>query len=209
MSKKNIIHPEFNDFLSNYKLLIGSVLPRPIAFVSTISESGVLNLAPFSFFTAISANPPIICFAPMLRFGDAKPKDTLVNIQATGEFVVNVVTEDIIEAMNEAAPEFPEEVNEFEKAGLTPEASLNVRSPRVQESPVNLECKLLKVEHYGHREAGGGSLVIGEVLTFNVREDLLRNGKIDTALLKPVARLAGPEYTTIAGRFSLKRKTLE
>ena len=209
MNEKEIIHPEYNDFLANYKLLLGSVLPRPIAFVSTISEDGVLNLAPFSFFTAVSANPPMICFAPMLRFGDSQPKDTLVNIQDNREFVVNVVSEDIVAAMNETAPEFPAAVDEFERAGLTPADSLKIRPPRVAESPVNLECKLYKIDHFGKRHAGGGSLVVGEVVAFHIRQDLLKDGKIDSGLLRPVARLAGPEYTTIAGAFAMKRKTVE
>ena len=106
-----------------YRLMVGTIVPRPIAFVSTVSPDGVLNLAPFSFFTAISANPPVICFSPMVRGSDGGRKDTLCNVEATREFVVNIVSEDFAERMNACAAEFPPEVDEFEVSGLTPLAS--------------------------------------------------------------------------------------
>ena len=205
MSAKTAIIPESQSPLENYKLLIGSILPRPIAFVSTLDDQGVLNLAPFSFFTAVSAQPPTICFAPLLRFGDSSKKDTLRNIEEQREFVVNVVTEDIVAAMNQTSPEFAADVDEFEVSGLTPQVSDIVKPPRVLESPINMECRLHKVEYIGETGAGGGALVIGEILKFHIRNDLLDSGRIDTGGLKPVARLAGPEYTTIAGRFKLER----
>jgi flavin reductase (DIM6/NTAB) family NADH-FMN oxidoreductase RutF len=106
-----------------YKLMIGAIVPRPIAFVSTESLAGIRNLAPFSFFTAASANPPVICFAPMVRASDGQQKDTLNNIRETGEFVVNIVSEDFAEKMNVCSAEFPPEVDEWERSGLTPVAS--------------------------------------------------------------------------------------
>src|SRR6476660_7939863 len=109
--------------------MVGIIVPRPIAFVSTISADGVLNLAPFSFFTGISANPPVICFSPMIRSSDGQKKDTLRNIEETGEFVVNVVSEDFAQKMNLCAPEYPPEVDEFEASGLTAMPSDLVKPP--------------------------------------------------------------------------------
>jgi flavin reductase (DIM6/NTAB) family NADH-FMN oxidoreductase RutF len=190
----------------NYKLLIGSILPRPIAFVSTISPDGTTNLAPYSFFTGISSKPPTVCFSPARRGTDGGKKDTLINIEATGEFVINVVTEAIMEPMNDSATEFPYGVDEFAQTGLTAIPSLVVKAPRVKESPVNMECKLVQIVNVGPEGPGGGSLVIGEVVMFHVADELLYDGRIDTGLLKPVGRLAGMEYTTLGNRFTLVRK---
>src|SRR6266446_2754413 len=115
-----IITPQEHDYRNIYKLMIGAIVPRPIAFVSTVSPEGILNLAPFSFFTGVSANPPVICFSPMIRGSDGMRKDTLRNIEATKEFVVNVVSEEFAEKMNICSAEFPPEVDEFEASGLTP-----------------------------------------------------------------------------------------
>ena len=127
-----------------YRVLTGVVVPRPIAFVSTVSPDGVNNLAPYSFFNAVASSPPTIVFSSSRRAG-SKSKDTLDNVEATGEFVVNIVSDDIAEAMNRTAAEFPAEVSEFDVAGLTPAASDIVRAPRVAESPVNMECRLQQV----------------------------------------------------------------
>lgn len=201
-----IIDPGDQDLRANYKLLIGSVLPRPIAFVSTADADGRSNLAPFSFFTGITAQPPTVCFAPLRRFSDGQEKDTLRNVRDTGEFVVNVVTEDIVEGANETAAEFAPEVSEFDEAGFTPAACEVVAAPRVLESPISLECRLVQVVDLGPAAAGGGSLVIGEVLRFHVADELLADGRIDTAALRPVGRLAGAEFTTLGRRFTLERK---
>jgi len=200
-----IIDPKNQTFRENYKLLIGSILPRPIAFVSTISKSGIHNLAAYSFFNAITSNPPSVCFAPSRKSSDASKKDTLVNIEETGEFVINVVTENIVEQMNDTAPDFPPEVSEFEEVGLTPVDSQIVKAPRVLESPVNLECKLLQVVEIGPAEPGGGFLVIGEIVLFHIQDALYNSGRIDTEMLNPISRLAGTEYATIGKRFSLSR----
>ncbi len=114
-----IVDPQRESAADVYKLMTAVIVPRPIAFVSTVNTSGQRNLAPFSFFTAVSANPPVICFSPMVRGTDGKTKDTLNNIRATGEFVVNLVSEDLGERMNLTSPEFPPEVDEFDRAGLT------------------------------------------------------------------------------------------
>ena len=201
-----IINPAEQSNKENYKLLIGTVIPRPIAFVATQSPEGRNNLAPFSFFTAITSNPPTICFAPALRGKEGQKKDTLRNIEQTGEFVVNIVTEDIAVQMNETATEFPPEIDEFEYTGLTPIPSQLVKPPRVKESPINMECRLYKIVPVGPSEAGGGALVIGEVILFHVDDRLIENFRIDHEALKPIARLAGQEYTTLGRRFSLERK---
>ncbi|NIM20453.1 MAG: flavin reductase family protein [Candidatus Latescibacteria bacterium] len=201
-----IIDPKDQPRRDVYKLMIGSILPRPIAFVSTISTDGTLNLAPFSFFTGVTSQPPTICFSPARRPADGTQKDTLNNIVATGEFVVNVVTEAIARQMNEAATDFPPEIDEFEMTGLTPIPSQIVAPPRVKESPINMECKLHQVIEIGPEGPGGGALVIGEIVLFHVADELLRKGRIDTGALKPVGRLAGTEYTTLGRRFSMERK---
>src|SRR5262249_35024070 len=125
--------------------MIGAIVPRPIAFVSTISPEGVYNLAPFSFFTGISANPPTICFCPMVKAGADPRKDTLRNIEAVPEFVVNIVSEEFAEKMNLCSGEYPPGVDEFQVSGLTPVASDLVKPPRVRESHVNMECRLLEI----------------------------------------------------------------
>ncbi len=201
-----IIDPSKQDLRANYKLLIGSVLPRPIAFVSTVNEDGVPNLAPFSFFTGATPSPPTVVFAPLRRFSDGQEKDTLCNIRATGEFVVNIVDEDLVERANDTAVEFAPGVSEFAETGLTPAKSEAVTPPRVAESPISMECRLIQIVELGPEAAGGGSLVIGEVLRFHVRDDLIEDGRIDTEALAPVGRLAGAEYTTLGRRFTLERK---
>ena len=200
------LDPDILTVKENYKLMIGSILPRPIAFVSTISPTGIFNLAPYSFFMGITSNPPTIGFAPARKGQSGDKKDTLSNIEATKEFVVNIVTEDIAEKMNETATEFPADVDEFEIARLTAVASRIVKPPRVAESPINLECRLHDIVYIGKEEPGGGALVIGRIVMFHVRDDLIENGRIDTGRLRPVGRLAGQEYTTLGKRFILERK---
>ena len=186
-----------------YRVLTGVVVPRPIAFVSTISTDGILNLAPFSFFNAVASNPPTIVFSSSRHTGD-KRKDTLSNIEQTGEFVVNVVVDDIAEAMNRTAAEFPAEVSEFELAGLTPAASDLVKAPRVAESPVNMECKLQQVIPLGQGVHEHG-LVIGEVVLMHVRDDILNGHRVNHHILKPTGRLAGSMYCHTSEVFEMVR----
>ncbi|WP_110113464.1 flavin reductase family protein [Bacillus sp. CGMCC 1.16541] len=189
-----------------YKLLIGSVLPRPIAFVSTIDEKGNANLAPFSFFTGICAEPMMVCFAPMLRGTDGAKKDTLRNIEQTNEFVINVVGESIVERMNDTAIEFDSHVDEFVETGLTKVPSEIVKPYRVKESDVQLECVLRQILHFGD-QPGAGSLVIGQVVCVHVKGALYESGRINTEKLAPVGRLAGATYTRAASdTFVLERK---
>lgn len=190
-----------------YKLLQGSILPRPIAFVSSLDENGNANLAPFSFFTAISADPMMVCFSPMRRGKDGAKKDTLKNIEKTKQFVINIVGEEFVGQMNECATEFASEVDEFEASGLTKEKSAAVKAPRVKESQVHLECELDQVFHFGGDYAGAGSLVIGKVIHVHVNDDLYESGRINSEKLNPVGRLAGATYTLpLAKTFELQRK---
>ncbi|MDR0267288.1 flavin reductase family protein [Paenibacillus sp.] len=189
-----------------YKLMIGSILPRPIAFVSTVDPSGTANLAPFSFFTAICADPLMICFAPMRRGTDGRKKDTLVNIEATSEFVVNIVGEQLVEQMNETAPEFDPDVDEFHEVGLTPIPSQLIRPYRVKESGIQMECVLHDILHFGD-QPGAGSLVIGKVVRMHINDELYADGKIDMEKLLPIGRMAGQVYTRAASdTFILERK---
>jgi flavin reductase (DIM6/NTAB) family NADH-FMN oxidoreductase RutF len=191
-----------------YKLLVGSVVPRPIAFVSSLDANGVRNLAPFSFFTVASANPPIVCFCPMMRDTSnsnlAPTKDTLRNIIATHEFVVNIVSEEFAAQMNACSAELPTEVDEFQISGLTPLASELVAPPRVAESLVQMECRLQQIVHVS-TEPYGGSLVLGRVLRFHVSESILNNFKIDPDKLHAIGRMAGASYTRTRDRFDMER----
>ena len=184
-------------------VLTGVVVPRPIAFVSTVSTDGISNLAPYSFFNAVSYDPPTIVFSSS-RTVDRKSKDTLRNVEETGEFVVNVVVDDIAEAMNKTAAEFPEDVDEFEIAGLTAIPSEIVKAPRVAESPVNLECRLEQVVPIGDPVHGHG-LVIGTVILVHVRDDIINGHRINHELLKPTGRLAGNMYCRTHDYFEMRR----
>jgi flavin reductase (DIM6/NTAB) family NADH-FMN oxidoreductase RutF len=192
-----------------YKLMIGAIVPRPIAFVSSLDGHGVRNLAPFSFFNGVSADPPVVLFCPSIRREDPKRglgahKDTLLNVIATREFVVNIVTEAIADKMNATSAQVPREVDEFDLAGLTPLASELVKPPRVAESPVQMECRLRQIIEVSDRPAGG-SIVLGEVLRFHVREDLFENFRIDPDKLAAVGRMGGPTYVRTRDRFDLER----
>ena len=190
-----------------YKLMIGAIVPRPIAFVSTVSVAGVRNLAPFSFFTACSANPPVICFAPMVRASDGAQKDTLHNVRETGEFVVNIVSEEFVERMNICSAEFPPEVDEWEKSGLTPAASDSVKPARVRESRFHMECKLVDIVSVSKLPLGG-SLVLGEVIRFHVDDVLFDDYRIDPVKLRAIGRMGGPMYARTTDRFDLQRPKL-
>ena len=184
-----------------YKLMVSSIVPRPIAFVSTISREGVTNLAPFSFFNAICAEPPTICFSVTNRL---PPKDTVANIRATGEFVVNIVTEAIAEQMNLCSGDYPAGMSEFSMAGLTPEASEIVKPPCVRESPLNMECKLIQIVDVG-AQSGGASLIIGEVVRFHFDSAIADNFRIDPDKLRAIGRMGGNEYARTRDRFEMIR----
>ena len=175
-----------------YSLMSACIAPRPIAFVSTLSAEGLPNLAPFSYFMAGGSNPPSIAFSPTPD-RNGQPKDTLRNLEATGEFVINIVTFAMREPMNLTAAEYPHGVSEWEKSGFTPVSSLLVKPARVGESPIALECRLFKIVKHGEGFASA-NYVIGEVLTAHLAEEILTEGKIDTEKVDYVARLGGNWY---------------
>ncbi|WP_044339126.1 flavin reductase family protein [Rossellomorea aquimaris] len=200
------IKPRTLQWQDAYKLMVGSILPRPIAFVSSLDEGGNANLAPYSFFTAICADPMLVCFSPMRKGKDGSKKDTLTNIENTKEFVINIVSEEFVDKMNNCAIEYESGVDEFEQVGLTKKESITVKPPGVFESKVQLECVLHEVLHFGDHP-GAGSLVIGKVECVRIDDELYYDGKIDSEKLKPVGRLAGQMYTKpLSDSFELIRK---
>jgi flavin reductase (DIM6/NTAB) family NADH-FMN oxidoreductase RutF len=203
-----IIEPQAHDARDIYKLMVGVIVPRPIAFVSSVSPDCIRNLAPFSFFTGISANPPVICFSPMVRGSDGQQKDTLRNIATTREFVVNIVSEPIASQMNICSAEFPPEVDEFVMSGLTPAPSDLVTPCRVKEALVSMECRLVQIVEISTQPLGG-SLVIGEVLRFHVCGELFQNFQIDPDRLQAIGRMGGPAYTRTTDRFDMLRPDLK
>jgi flavin reductase (DIM6/NTAB) family NADH-FMN oxidoreductase RutF len=184
-----------------YRLMISIIVPRPIAWVSTIGADGSLNLAPFSFFNSVSGNPPILMFSVSRRRG--QPKDTLRNIQETGEFVVNLADRSLAEVMVHTSGEWPYEVNEFEMAKLEMTPSTDVKPPRVAKAPVAMEAALSQIVPV---EGSDSTMILGRIVRYHLRQGLLRaNGLVDAALLQPLARLGGDEYATLAEIFSLQR----
>ena len=200
-----IIDP--NNFEGFNRVFTGVIVPRPIAFVSSMSSDGYVNLAPYSFFNAVSYHPPTIVFSSNRKAGD-KQKDTLANIEETGEFVINIVSDEIAEAMNITAAEYPMEVDEFQIAGLTHAPSQIVKPPRVAESPVNLECRLNQVVKIGEGDHEHG-LVIGEVVLVHLRDDIIDGHRINHQRLKPVGRLAGNMYCSTADSYELVRPSYD
>jgi flavin reductase (DIM6/NTAB) family NADH-FMN oxidoreductase RutF len=203
-----IINPSEHRPGDVYRLLVGAVIPRPIAFVSSISSDGIRNLAPFSFFTVASADPPIICFVPIVRTADGMQKDTLRNIKATGEFVVNIVSEDFAAQMNSCSADFPPDVDEFVESGLTPEPSDLVAPPRVKESKVSMECKLFRILEVSANPLGG-SMVLGRIVRFRIQDEVLDGYRIDPDLLKAFGRLGGATYARTTDRFEMQRPTIQ
>ena len=191
-----------------YSLLTGCVVPRPIAFVSSLSKTGIANLAPFSFFNAGGANPPSLVFMPVTG-GTGRDKDTLHNVRETGEYVIHLVPWAIRERMNVASAEFPPEVDEFEVAGFTKVASTRVKPWRVLESPIALECKLFRIVEHGSGPYHA-NYVIGEAVYLHLAEAVMTGTRVDAAKLDAIARLGGPYYTRVTREsiFSLPRPVL-
>ena len=195
------------DPLVFYGYMVGSIVPRPIAFASTVNREGRRNLAPFSFFTVASVDPPVICFSPLIR-GDGQKKDTLRNIEDTGEFVLNIVSESFVEGLNKAAAEVDSDVDEFELSGLTPVPSDIVKPPRVQEAKVHFECKLRDIVRFGDR-LFAGNLVLGDILLIDVDESVITETGglklIDPYKLQSFGRMAGIAYARTRDLFELER----
>ena len=197
-----------------YGILLNSVAPRPIAWVSTVSASGQPNLAPFSFFNAVCVDPPLLAFAPGLRQpkqADAphggpwgEPKDTLRNVRETKEFVVNTVTYELILAMNLTSGEYDPTVNEFELAKVAPAPSKLVRPARVAESPVSFECKLHQILDFSPAPTSS-SLVIGQIVSIYMDDAHIKNGKLDRNSLDLIGRMGGIQYTRTTERIELAR----
>lgn len=186
-----------------YKLLSGSILPRPIAWVSSMDADGNLNLAPFSFFAPVCNDPMTLLFCPSVQ-ESGSPKDTLRNIQAVPEFVVNLTNEETAQAMNLSATSLPPDQSEFELAGLTPAPSSTISVPRVAEAPIAFECRLQQIVTVND-QPGGGSIVIGTVECIYIRDDLYANGRVDLEAFAPIGRLAGSAYTRVTDIFEMER----
>jgi flavin reductase (DIM6/NTAB) family NADH-FMN oxidoreductase RutF len=199
------INPTILPHQSIYKILTGSILPRPIGWISSIDIDGRPNLAPFSFFNVVCSNPPTVLFCPLVRGTDGKPKDTLNNVRATNEFVVNIVTEELINAMNATSIEGPPDLNEFEFAGLTLTPSVTVKPPRVKESPIHFECKVKQIIDINDAP-GGGSIVIGTIIHIHVEERVMfGTDKINLMALRPIGRLMASGYCRVTDIIELER----
>jgi flavin reductase (DIM6/NTAB) family NADH-FMN oxidoreductase RutF len=185
-----------------YKLLIGAVVPRPIAWVASISAAGQPNLAPFSYFNIACSAPPMLLFCPQRR-PDGTPKDTLRNVSASGEFVLHIVSEGLVEPMNQSAADYPYGMDEFTQAGLPSAASLRVHPPRIADAVVAFECRVEQIVPLG--EPISGEIVIGRVLLVHLRDEVYQDGHIVLDALKPVGRLAGNDYARVTETFTLPR----
>jgi flavin reductase (DIM6/NTAB) family NADH-FMN oxidoreductase RutF len=200
-----IINPDDLNTKDTYKLLIGAVVPRPIAWVSTLSNDGKPNLAPFSFFTVASRKPPILAISigPGVGEREGTIKDTLVNIREHKEYVINVASSALGNEMHRSADNLPSDVNEFEYTGLTPAVSEIVKPPRVEEAPINMECTLHDII-----KLGNDHLVLGRVVRYHVKDELYEKGRINLEKLAPIGRLAG-NYSLVDKIFSLPDDNLK
>ncbi|WP_404375426.1 flavin reductase family protein [Vreelandella aquamarina] len=186
-----------------YRLLSGSVCPRPIAWVATQDKRGNANLAPFSFFNIASVDPPVLAFSPLLD-GNAQPKDTLRNLNEVEECVVHVGTERLIEALNTTSASLPREEDEFVLAGLEKAAMPGVSVPRIAAAPVAFGCKLVDIIRFGERPLSG-SLVLVQIVAIHAGDDVWDGHHVNMETLQPIGRLAGSDYVRITDRFALKR----
>ncbi len=187
-----------------YKLLTGTIIPRPIGWISTIGENGINNLAPFSYFNMVSHDPPCVMFSTARD--NNKNKDTLNNVLSNGEFVVNLATLDTVEAMNATSAAVPANVDEFELTNLTPMDSVFIKPKRVKESPIHLECEMIHHYFIDNNDGGGACMVIGKIKTIHIDDAvLMENNRINLEVYKPIARLAGSNYSTLGELFSIKR----
>ncbi|MFQ5914580.1 MAG: flavin reductase family protein [Nitrospinota bacterium] len=201
------IDPSGHNGRQNYLLLSGMVVPRPIGFITSLSADGLLNAAPFAYFNAVANKPPMVIFSPTYQgaekegySGEKEKKDSLRNVEETGEFVVNIVTEDIAEAVNICASSYEHGVSELEKAGLTPLPSRIVKPPRVAESPGSLECQVRHII-----DLGSHNLIVGQVVMFHLRDDLFEDGTVNVHRLRPIARLSKNYYTRCQDIFEMVR----
>ena len=201
-----IFDPTEKPFSEIHKLMIGSIVPRPIALVSTTSKDGNNNVAPFSYFNGVCSNPPTIMFAPARRGWDGHEKDTLVNIRNNQEFVINIVSESFAEKMVKCSTDFDLNIDEFQVSGLTPESSSKVSPPKVKESKISLECKLDQIVEIGDGTAGSGFVVLGTIVLFHIDDDIYEDGHILLDKLEPLGRLAGNWYTRPTDNLKITRE---
>ena len=187
----------------NYKFLIGSIIPRPIAFVTTISKDGVINGAPFSYFNIVSSNPPMISLSIQRSAG--RQKDTARNIIKSKQFVVHIVDEQNVKKINKTAANLPPEQSEIELATLTPVESVKVSVPGIKEAKIRMECSLEHSLELGGTDTPGCELIIGRVVQFHIENDIYENGRIDPRGLAAVSRLAGNNYAKIGEIFEIAR----
>jgi flavin reductase (DIM6/NTAB) family NADH-FMN oxidoreductase RutF len=197
------INPRDLSRKDSHELVMSAILPRPIGLVSTVGEDGIFNVAPFSCLAPVALKPARICLSIDLR-RDGQKKDTLRNIEYSKDFVINAVNEILAEAMNQASAEYPSDVDEFKEVGLTAEKSNLVQSPRVAESPVNMECRLLQILQFGEIPSSG-HIVIGEIVLVHVRDELWVDNQIDVSRLKAIGRLGGDLYCRTTDIFEMKR----
>ena len=200
------VDPSKISFSDAHKLMIGSIVPRPIAFVSTISKQGTHNIAPFSYFNGVCSKPPTIMFAPARRGWDGNEKDTLANIRDSNQFVVNIVSESFAEQMVKCSTDFDSNVDEFEISGLNAKSSDKVKPPRLLESKVSFECELNQIVEIGKGDAGSGFVVIGTIVLFHIDDDVYKDGHILLDKLEPLGRLAGNKYTRPKDILEISRK---
>ena len=203
------IDPEALDVRGAHELFVGAIVPRPIALVSTIGEDGIYNVAPFSFFSLVALKPAIAG----LQIGwhrDGRKKDTQLNIESAGDFVINVVTEALAEAMNQTSGNYPSQVDEFKEAGLTPVKSDLVKSPMVAESPVNMECRLMQISDFGEAP-GKMTFITGQIIRVHVKDELWdkAKGTIKIPELKAIARLSEDYYCRTRDIFEMKRPDVQ
>ena len=201
-----IFDPTEKPFSEIHKLMIGSIVPRPIALVSTTSKDGNNNVAPFSYFNGVCSNPPTIMFAPARRGWDGHEKDTLINIRNNQEFVINIVSESFAEKMVKCSTDFNPDIDEFQVSGLTPESSSKVSPPKVKESKINLECKLDQIVEIGDGTAGSGFVVLGTIVLFHIDDDIYEDGHVLLDKLEPLGRLAGNWYTRPTDNLKITRQ---
>lgn len=187
----------------NYKFLIGSIIPRPIAFVTSLSEDGILNGAPFSFFNIVSSNPPMISLS--IQRSEGKEKDTARNIKKLKEFVVHIVDEQNVEQVNQTAANLPSDKSEIELANFTSIDSLKTRVPGVREAKIRMECTLEHSVELGGVDTPGCDLIVGKVIQYHIEDALYDKGRIDPMGLAAVSRLAGSNYAKIGEIFSIER----
>ena len=199
-----IINPTDLEPRERSRLMTNTVLPRPIAWVSTMDHQGNLNVAPFSYFTVACTDPMTLLFCTSIPVTTGNKKDTLRNIEDVPEFVINITNEETAQAMNLTATVLPREQSEFEWAGLTPAPSRTIQVPRVAEAPISFECKLQRIVMVND-QPGGGAVVFGEVQSIHVRDDIYNDGAFHLEAFKPIGRLGGIDYVRVTNTFPMKR----